>query len=167
LGRLSASAVLVALAARTKKAPEISRQAIDVTAMTVSERGSPVDLEFTVQTRSSREVEVRARVDGILDGQFMNPFTGPSKGVVVCGSVTAPIFTAGNISGQIRQAEAQQQQALFEYRKATVFTSMVDLNKAMGGGWVTDAERMTATMYGANGRLVGPQAPTPAQGPLP
>ncbi len=144
--------------------------------------------------------------------------------------MTLPIFTAGSISGLVRQAEAQQQQALYEYQKAiqvafqdvadslvslqktrdqlvvqgrqvdalrtyshlarlryeggytsyievldaerslfnaqlsyaqaqgTVFTSTVSLYKAMGGGWVTDAERMTATMYGANRGPVQPEA---------
>src|SRR5258707_13822192 len=35
--------------------------------MTVSERDTPVDFEFTAQTESSREVQIRARVDGFLD----------------------------------------------------------------------------------------------------
>ena len=62
-----ASAVLVVLAACHKQAAEIPRQAIDVTVMTVSERDTPVDFEFTAQTESSREVQIRARVDGFLD----------------------------------------------------------------------------------------------------
>jgi membrane fusion protein, multidrug efflux system len=65
--RLFASAVLVVLAACSKPASEIPRQAIDVTVMTVSERDTPVDFEFTAQTESSREVQIRARVDGFLD----------------------------------------------------------------------------------------------------
>ena len=65
--RLFASAVLVVLAACHKPAAEIPRQAIDVTVMTVSERDTPVDFEFTAQTESSREVQIRARVDGFLD----------------------------------------------------------------------------------------------------
>jgi outer membrane protein, multidrug efflux system len=32
--------------------------------------------------------------------------------------VNLPIFTAGSISGQVKQAEAQQQQALFQYQEA-------------------------------------------------
>jgi membrane fusion protein, multidrug efflux system len=67
LRRLFTSAVLVVLAACHKEAAEIPRQAIDVTVMTVSERDTPVDFEFTAQTESSREVEIRARVDGFLD----------------------------------------------------------------------------------------------------
>jgi membrane fusion protein (multidrug efflux system) len=65
--RLFATAVLVALAACNKPAAQIPRQAIDVTVMTVSLQDTPVDFEFTAQTESSREVEIRARVDGFLD----------------------------------------------------------------------------------------------------
>ncbi|HMC45715.1 MAG TPA: efflux transporter outer membrane subunit, partial [Caballeronia sp.] len=156
---------------------------------------------------------------GSASGQFSSLFTGPARVWSYAGAVTLPIFTAGSIGGQVKQAEAQQQQALFQYQKAiqvafqevadalislqktreqlvvqgnqvdalrtyarlarlrfeggytsyievldaerslfnaqlsyaqtqgTVFTSTVSLYKAMGGGWVTDAERMTATTY--------------------
>jgi membrane fusion protein (multidrug efflux system) len=39
----------------------------EVTLMTVQARDTPVSFEFTAQTQSSREVEIRARVDGFLD----------------------------------------------------------------------------------------------------
>jgi len=156
---------------------------------------------------------------GSASGQFSSLFTGPARVWSYAGAVTLPIFTAGSIGGQVKQAEAQQQQALFQYQKAiqvafqevadalislqktreqlvvqgnqvdalrtyarlarlrfeggytsyievldaerslfnaqlsyaqtqgTVFTSTVSLYKAMGGGWVTDAERMTSTSY--------------------
>jgi multidrug efflux system outer membrane protein len=178
---------------------------------------------------------------GTASTQFSNLFTGPARVWSYAGAVTMPIFTAGNISGQVKQAEAQQQQALYSYQKAiqvafqevadslitlqksrealivqgrqvdalrtysrlarlryeggytsyievldaerslfnaqlsytqtqgAVFTSMVSLYKAMGGGWVTDAERMTSTAYGANGGPLPPDAAPPAgaKGPAP
>jgi multidrug efflux system outer membrane protein len=156
---------------------------------------------------------------GTASGQFSSLFTGPARVWSYAGAVTLPIFTAGDISGQVKQAEAQQQQALFQYQKAiqvafqevadallslqkareqlvvqgnqvdalhtyarlarlrfeggytsyievldaerslfnaqlsyaqtqgAVFTSTVSLYEAMGGGWVTHAESMTATTY--------------------
>ncbi|GAU05480.1 efflux RND transporter periplasmic adaptor subunit [Burkholderia stabilis] len=39
----------------------------EVTIVTVAPRDTPVDFEFTAQTQSSHEVEIRARVDGFLD----------------------------------------------------------------------------------------------------
>jgi multidrug efflux system outer membrane protein len=135
-----------------------------------------------------------------------------------------PVFTAGGIAGVVQQAEAQQQQALFQYQKAiqnafretedalvstrksreqlavqgrqlealrtytklarlrydngytsyievldaerslfnaelsytqtqgAVFGSLVNLYKAMGGGWVVEAERLTAAEPVGNAR---------------
>ena len=67
LSRLCAGAVLVALAACHKPAAELPKQTTEVTVMTVEPRDTPVDFEFTAQTESSREVQIRARVDGFLD----------------------------------------------------------------------------------------------------
>jgi outer membrane protein, multidrug efflux system len=36
----------------------------------------------------------------------------------MAGSLTVSIFTAGSISGQVTQAEAQQQQPLLQYQQA-------------------------------------------------
>jgi multidrug efflux system outer membrane protein len=55
---------------------------------------------------------------GSASGEFSKLFTGPTRIWAFAGSVTMPIFTAGSISGQVRQAEAQQQQALFQYQQA-------------------------------------------------
>jgi membrane fusion protein (multidrug efflux system) len=60
--------VLVALLAACRQAPdELPREAVAVTVMTVAQRDTPVNFEFTAQTQSSREVEIRARVDGFLE----------------------------------------------------------------------------------------------------
>jgi multidrug efflux system outer membrane protein len=45
-------------------------------------------------------------------------FTGPAELWSYGGTVTAPVFTGGNIRGQVAIAEARQQQALFAYREA-------------------------------------------------
>jgi multidrug efflux system outer membrane protein len=55
---------------------------------------------------------------GTASPQFSSLFTGPARVWSYAGAVSLPIFTAGSISGQVKQAEAQQQQALFEYQKA-------------------------------------------------
>lgn len=55
---------------------------------------------------------------GTVSTQFSSLFTGPARVWSFAGSVTQPIFTAGNISGQVQQAEARQQEALFTYEKA-------------------------------------------------
>lgn len=62
-----AALALLSLAACRKPPAEAPRAAIDVTAMTVAAKTTPVEFEFTAQTQSSREVEIRARVDGFLE----------------------------------------------------------------------------------------------------
>jgi multidrug efflux system outer membrane protein len=153
---------------------------------------------------------------GYISKDFSSLFSGPAKAWSYGLAASAPIFTGGGIAGQVRQAEAQQQEALLRYRKAIqvafqevsdallthaksrdrlgiqdrevrtlrnylelarlrydegytsyievldaertlfeaevaytqtqsqVYTSLVNLYKAMGGGWVLEAERMTA-----------------------
>src|SRR5690242_4935800 len=66
--RLLALGALVALApgcAKKETAP--APGPLQVTALTVEPRDTPVQFEFVAQTQSSREVEIRARVDGFLD----------------------------------------------------------------------------------------------------
>jgi membrane fusion protein (multidrug efflux system) len=60
-------ATLTLCSACHKAAAPPSAGPIEVTVMTVDPRDTPVDFEFTAQTQSSREVEIRARVDGFLD----------------------------------------------------------------------------------------------------
>lgn len=177
---------------------------------------------------------------GSASTRFSSLFTGPARVWSYAGAVTLPIFTAGSISGQVTQAEAQQQQALFQYQKSiqvafqevadalvslqktreqlvvqgrqvdalrsyarlarlrfeggytsyievldaerslfnaqlsyaqtqgVVFTSTVSLYKAMGGGWVTDAEHMTSTTYDGTTAMTNPAAAaTQTVGPAP
>jgi multidrug efflux system outer membrane protein len=157
---------------------------------------------------------------GSTSVQFSKLFTGPARVWSYAGSLTVPIFTAGSISGQVSQAEAQQQQALIQYQQAIqtafqevddaliavqksreqlvvqarqvealrtyarlarlrfeggytsyievldaerslfnaqlsytqtnglVFNSLIGLYKAMGGGWVVQAEAMTGRVMG-------------------
>jgi membrane fusion protein (multidrug efflux system) len=58
----------VALCAGCHKAPALPpTPTVEVTVLQVEPHDTPVDFEFTAQTQSSREVEIRARVDGFLD----------------------------------------------------------------------------------------------------
>jgi multidrug efflux system outer membrane protein len=157
---------------------------------------------------------------GYESEKLSNLFKGPSKVWDYTGSFTGPIFRAGEISGQVRQAEAGEQAALIGYEAAiqnafadvenalvirrklmeqiqaqerlvhsnreyerlaklqydggyapyltvlnaqqqlfpaelnlaqlrgALFTAYANLYKAMGGGWVTEAERMTTPVAG-------------------
>jgi multidrug efflux system outer membrane protein len=162
---------------------------------------------------------------GSASTQLSNLFAGPAGLWSYGAALTAPIFTAGAIAGEVQQAEAQQQQALFSYQKAIqsafsdvdsalvdhaksrerltalgqqvdaltsyarlarlryengytsyievldaerslfaaqlqyadqqalVLNALVNLYKAMGGGWVALADARTAAEGGASGRV--------------
>lgn len=57
-------------------------------------------------------------------------FTPGSELWSAAGQVVAPLLNFGQISGQVKQAEAQQQQALFQYRQA-VLTGFREVEDAL------------------------------------
>ena len=159
---------------------------------------------------------------GFASTDLSNLFSGPSKTWSLAAPLTAPIFTGGAIRGQVKSAEAVQQQALLRYQqviqtgfrevedalidqersreqleiqarqveslrsyarfarlrfdngytsyievldaerslfnaelfhaqtKGVLFQALVNLYKAMGGGWVIEADRMTDAQTEAN-----------------
>ena len=104
------------LAACSKPAAELPRQAIDVTVMTVAERDTPVDFEFTAQTQSSREVEIRARVDGFLDKRVY------TEGQLVHAGQTLFLMDPKPFEAVLQSAKGQlaQQQARLTVAKANL-----------------------------------------------
>ena len=90
---------------------------------------------------------------------FSDLFSGPARVWSYGGTLAAPIFTAGAIAGQVQAAEARQQQALEQYRKA-IETAFREVDDALIGGIksreVLDARiRQVAalTSYARNARL--------------
>jgi membrane fusion protein (multidrug efflux system) len=103
--------VAIALLAACRKAPAPPAAAApEVTVMTVEQHDTPVDFEFTAQTQSSREVEIRARVDGFLEkrtyveGQVVKP--GQTMFEMDRKPFEAALKTA---TGQLAQQQARLQ----------------------------------------------------------
>ncbi len=73
---------------------------------------------------------------GSLSSQSSKLFTGPARVWSYAANIGVPIFTAGGIAGQVTQAEAQQQQALFQYQKSIqvafqeVENALIELQKS-------------------------------------
>ncbi|HUH95448.1 MAG TPA: efflux transporter outer membrane subunit [Casimicrobiaceae bacterium] len=67
---------------------------------------------------------------GSASTQLSSLFSGPAGLWSYGASLVAPIFTAGAIAGQVEQAEAQQQQALFSYQKA-IQSAFSDVDNAL------------------------------------
>lgn len=64
---LALAGLVAGLAGCSRKEQAPPAQPLQVTAVSVTPRDTPVSFEFVAQTESSREVEIRARVDGFLD----------------------------------------------------------------------------------------------------
>jgi outer membrane protein, multidrug efflux system len=67
---------------------------------------------------------------GFASKDLSDLFTGPANVWSLALPVTAPIFTAGAIAGQVKATEAIQQQALFSYQK-TIQTAFGEVEDAL------------------------------------
>lgn len=67
---------------------------------------------------------------GTQSSELSNLFTGPAKIWQYSGSFTGPIFTAGAIAGQVKQAEAMRQAALESYKNA-ILNAFSDVENAL------------------------------------
>ena len=67
---------------------------------------------------------------GATSTSLSNLFSGPARTWTYAATLAAPIFNAGQIAGQVRQAEALQQQALATYRR-TIQAAFGDVENAL------------------------------------
>ncbi|TDN57823.1 efflux RND transporter periplasmic adaptor subunit [Paraburkholderia sp. BL10I2N1] len=121
-----------------KEAPPVA-SAPEVTVMTVTPRDTPVEFEFTAQTESSREVQIRARVDGFLERRTYD------EGALVKVGQTMFLMDPKPFEAALQTAKGQlaQQQARYQVAKANLARvqplvaqnalSKKDLDDAIGG----------------------------------
>jgi len=67
---------------------------------------------------------------GTASSDLSNLFSGPSRLWNYAGQVIGPIFTGGSIAGQVAQAEAAEQSALYNYRY-TIQNAFADVDNAL------------------------------------
>jgi membrane fusion protein (multidrug efflux system) len=108
--------LLVLCTACSKKETAPPPAATEVTVTTVTQRDTPVDFEFTAQTQSSREVEIRARVDGFLDRRMY------TEGQMVRTGQTMFLMDPKPFQAALQTARGQlaQQQARLEVAEANL-----------------------------------------------
>jgi membrane fusion protein (multidrug efflux system) len=109
----AAAALLSSCGGKTETPPP---RVAEVTALTVSTRDVPVDLEFVAQTRSTREVEIRARVEGFLDKRLYQEGDMVRAGQVLFQMDRKPFEAAL----QSARGQLAQQQARLEVAKANL-----------------------------------------------
>jgi membrane fusion protein (multidrug efflux system) len=107
---------LVVMAGCAKEAPPPVVRPVDVTAMTIVPRDAPVVAEFVGQTQSSREVEIRARVDGFLERRVY------AEGAQVRAGETLFLMDRKPFEASLQQArgELAQQQAKLQVAEANL-----------------------------------------------
>ncbi|WP_408528264.1 efflux RND transporter periplasmic adaptor subunit [Paraburkholderia fungorum] len=115
-GFLILTALVLCLVGCHKPATLPSAGPTEVTVMPVQQRDTPVDFEFTAQTQSSREVEIRARVDGFLDKRLY------TEGQMVHTGQTLFQMDAKPFEAALQTAKGQlaQQQARLTVTKANL-----------------------------------------------
>ncbi|GAB7525806.1 efflux RND transporter periplasmic adaptor subunit [Paraburkholderia sp. 2C] len=113
---LSFAAAVLLLGGCKKAPPEAQRPPVDVTIVTVEQKATPVDFEFTAQTESSREVEIRARVEGFLDKRMY------TEGSLVKAGQTMFIMDRKPFEAALQTAKGElaQQQARLTVTKANL-----------------------------------------------
>lgn len=91
---------------------------------------------------------------GNASQQLSNLFSGPSSMWSFTGTVTGPIFTAGAIYGQVVQARAQQQAALYTYDQ-TIQNAFADVENALSSHKYIILEQEAQTrLVAASGQYV-------------
>ncbi|MEN3362843.1 MAG: rane fusion protein multidrug efflux system [Burkholderiales bacterium] len=82
--------------------------ATEVTAVTVAAKDTPVSLEYVAQTQSSREVEIRARVEGFLDKRLYTEGQPVRAGQILFQMDRKPFEAAlQSAKGQLEQQKAR------------------------------------------------------------
>src|ERR1051325_7071902 len=88
-------------------------RAVEVTAVTIAPKTIPVTFEAVGQTAGSREVEVRARVGGILLRRFYDEGEFVKQGTLLFKIDPAPYqATLNRLKGILEQEEAQLDKAV-------------------------------------------------------
>jgi membrane fusion protein (multidrug efflux system) len=104
------------LAGCSKEAPAPAAQPLQVTAVSVTPRDTPVSFEFVAQTESSRQVEIRARVDGFLDKRLYTEGNMVRSGQPLFQMDRKPFEAAL----QSTQGQLEQQRAKLEVAEANL-----------------------------------------------
>jgi membrane fusion protein (multidrug efflux system) len=110
------AALPLALAGCKQEQAAPPAQPLQVTAVSVTPRDTPVSFEFVAQTQSSREVEIRARVNGFLEKRLYTEGTMVRDGQPLFQMDPKPFEAAL----QSAQGQLDQQRARLEVAEANL-----------------------------------------------
>jgi membrane fusion protein, multidrug efflux system len=141
---------LLLAAGCSKEAPAPKQTVVDVTAVTVQARDAAVIYEFVGQSQSSREVEIRARVDGFLEKRVYTEGSLVQEGQTLFLMDRKPFEAAlQQARGELAQQQARHQVATANLARvkplaAENAVSQRDLDDAVGNEKTTRAAVLTA-----------------------
>lgn len=141
---------LLLVAGCSKEAPAPKQTVVDVTAVTVQPRDAAVVYEFVGQSQSSREVEIRARVDGFLEKRVYTEGSLVQEGQTLFLMDRKPFeATLQQARGELAQQQARHQVATANLARvkplaAQNAVSQRDLDDAVGNEKTTRAAVLTA-----------------------
>lgn len=144
-----------ALLAGCKKQPAApAASAPEVTVTTVVQQDTPVDFEFTAQTQSSREVEIRARVDGFLDKRLYVEGAVVKAGQTMFQMDSKPFEAAlQTAKGQLAQQQARLQVARANLARVEPLAAQNALSKKDLDDAIGNEKQSAAAVIAAQGEV--------------
>lgn len=146
---------LLAVAACGKQPPEESPPpAIEVTTVTVAPRDTPVELEFVAETQSSRQVEIRARVEGFLEKRLYTEGELVKAGQKMYQMDQKPFQAAlQSAKGQLAQQEAALAVAEATLARVRPLTEKNALSKKNLDDTIGMVQHAQAAVFAAQGEV--------------
>ncbi|MGF6958193.1 efflux RND transporter periplasmic adaptor subunit [Paraburkholderia youngii] len=154
LAVVAALTLLTLLASCKKEAPPQVAAVPEVSVMTVVQQDTPVDFEFTAQTQSSREVEIRSRVDGFLDKRMYTEGTLVKTGQTLFQMDRKPFEAAlQTAKGQLAQQQARLEVAKANLARVQPLAAQNALSKKDLDDAVGNEKQSAAAVFAAQGEV--------------
>jgi membrane fusion protein (multidrug efflux system) len=102
--------MLLAVGCKKQESRVATSQTIEVTAVKVEPRDVPITFEWLAQTESSRQVEIRARVAGILEKRVYKEGAVVQEGQVMFEMERKPFETSDIVQAVSAQKISRQAQ---------------------------------------------------------
>jgi membrane fusion protein (multidrug efflux system) len=147
--------MLLALAACGNQPPEEPPPPpTEVTTVTVSPKDTPVELEFVAETQSSRQVEIRARVEGFLEKRLYTEGELVTAGQTMYQMDRKPFLAAlQSAKGQLEQQEAALAVAQATLARVRPLTEKNALSKKNLDDTIGMVRQAQAAVFAAQGEV--------------
>jgi membrane fusion protein (multidrug efflux system) len=137
-----------------EKAAAPEHPAVEVTAVTVTNKDTPVSFEFVGQTESSRQVEIRARVNGFLDKRAYEEGTLVKAGAVMFQMEKSPFeATLQQAKGELSMQEARLAQAKANLARIKPLAAKNAISKKDLDDALSNEQVAQAAVFAAQGKV--------------